>query len=123
MTMASWHESVLAAADEAGPVTQPGKFWEQVASNLFLENLRSRLWGWVEPRSVWLLDFWQQFEPKLHFVLVYTSSQRALAMALASGLDESDIPELLNRWHAHHQEMLRFHNRNPHRTMLLDAEK
>jgi hypothetical protein len=128
LTFPEWHKQVLAAALEASSdpsaVLQPGKFWEQVASNLFLENIRTPIWGWADTRSVWLLDFWQQFEPNLHFLLVYTSPQRALATAMSSGLEQSqDIAALMANWQAHHQEMLRFHNRNPHRTMLIDADE
>lgn len=126
LTLGSWHEQVLEAEGDKpvlAPVAQhPGKFWEQVASNLFLENMGAPLWGWADSRSVWLLDFWKQFEPNLHFVLVYSSPERALASALSSGVERgTDIATLMTSWEAHHQEMLRFHNRNPGRTMLVDV--
>ena len=125
-TLASWHDKVIAAAGRngatPGPVHQPGRFWEQFATNLFMENMQQAQWAWADPRSVWLLDFWQQFEPNLHFVLVYTSPQRALAEALAARRDHgSDTAALMAAWAAHQQEILRFHHRNPTRTILVDA--
>lgn len=123
-TLASWHEKVVAAASSnralPRPVQQPGRFWEQLAANLFLENMQHPLWAWADPRSVWLLDFWQQFEPNLHFVLVYTSPQRALAEALA-GEHGADTASLMAAWEAHQKEILRFHHRNPQRSILVDA--
>lgn len=125
-TLASWHEKVIAASGSeallTGPVRQPGRFWEQFATNLFMENMQQPQWGWADPRSVWLLDFWQEFEPNLHFVLVYTSPQRALAQALAAEREHrSDTATLMAEWEAHHKEILRFHHRNPTRTILVDA--
>lgn len=125
-TLASWHEKVIAAAGSSdalpGPVRQPGRFWEQFATNLFMENMQQPQWGWADSRSVWLLDFWQEFEPNLHFVLVYTSPQRALAQALAAEREHgSDTATLMAAWEAHQKEILRFHHRNPTRTILVDA--
>lgn len=125
-TLAGWHEKVIAAAGgnnaAPAPVHQPGRFWEQFATNLFMENMQQPQWAWADPRSVWLLDFWQQFEPNLHFVLVYTSPQRALAEALAAEREHgADSATLMAAWAAHQQEILRFHHRNPARTILVDA--
>lgn len=124
LTLASWHEKVLASAggDKAVPVHQPGRFWEQLAMNLFMENMHHALWAWADVRSVWMLDFWQQFEPNLHFVLVHTSPQRALAEALAAEREHgADTATLMAAWEAHQKEILRFHHRNPQRTILVDA--
>lgn len=125
LTLGSWHEKVLASAGKGAalrPVQQPGRFWEQLAANLFLENMRYPVWAWADARSVWLLDFWQQFEPNLHFVLVYTSPQRALAEALAAQREHgADTASLMAAWEAHQTEILRFHHRNPQRTILVDA--
>ena len=125
-TLAGWHEKVIAAAGgdkmPAGAVKQPGRFWEQFATNLFMENMQQPLWAWGDTRSVWLLDFWQQFEPNLHFVLVYTSPQRALAEALAAEREHgADTAALMAAWEAHQKEILRFYHRNPDRTILVDA--
>lgn len=125
LTLSSWHEKVLAASGikaVPGPVHQPGRFWEQLATNLFMENMHRALWAWADVRSVWMLDFWQQFEPNLHFVLVYTSPQRALAEALAAEREHgADTASLMAAWEAHQKEILRFHHRNPQRTILVDA--
>lgn len=125
-TLSGWHEKVIAAARgdkmPAGAVKQPGRFWEQFATNLFMENMQQPLWAWGDTRSVWLLDFWQQFEPNLHFVLVYTSPQRALAEALTAEREHgADTAALMAAWEAHQKEILRFHHRNPDRTILVDA--
>ena len=124
--LSGWHEKVIAAASgdkmPTGAVKQPGRFWEQFATNLFMENMHQPLWGWGDTRSVWLLDFWQQFEPNLHFVLVYTSPQHALAEALAAEREHgADTAALMTTWAAHQKEILRFYHRNPERAILVDA--
>jgi hypothetical protein len=126
LTLPIWHERVLEAVSKNQSVEfsqhHPGKLWEHLASGIFLDNMHAPLWVWADSRSVWLLDFWQRFEPALYFLLVYTSPQRALAAALSSKEAQSvDVATVLQDWQSHHQEILRFHHRNPARTMLIDA--
>jgi hypothetical protein len=123
-----WHEQVLSASDEEQSadqaVFQTGKLWEQLARDIFLANLKTPLWGWADARSVWALDFWLEFEPKLNFLLVYTSPQRALFNAMSSRLEQEDgLADFEQAWLAHYQEILRFHHRHPKRTLMVDASE
>lgn len=123
--MAFWHEQVLAMAkEESGeiqPIPEPGKLWEQLASDIFVANIKSTLWGWEDSRSVWLLDFWLNFDPRLNFILVCESPQKTLARAMTNGAEAVSVGTVMNTWQAHHEELLRFHHRNPHRSLLVDA--
>lgn len=120
-----WHEQVItSAADEAGalhPIEHPGRLWEQLAGEIFLPNLKSRLWGWADTRSLLLLDFWAAFEPRIHFLLVTSSPERMLAAAIDAGNAIDDAGQLLADWQAGHQEMLRFYHRHEARCLLVDA--
>lgn len=122
----TWHQQVIASAHEESPewqaVEHPGRLWEQLAGELFLANMKSKLWGWADRHSIWLLDFWAAFEPRLNFVLVSTSPERLLATEIAAGQAESDIDRLIADWQAWHTELLRFYHRHPKRCLLVDAE-
>ncbi len=127
LSLEEWHAQVLDGATDSSTselATQhPGRLWEQLASAIYLPNLSTPLWGWADARSVWLLDFWMAFDPKLHFVFVTISSLDALAGQLAHGCGENgqNLTSFPTIWKNHHQQLLRFHHRHPRRTMLVDA--
>ncbi|HEU4853583.1 MAG TPA: hypothetical protein VFT37_15650 [Telluria sp.] len=127
ITMQSWHEHVLSASfdDDAPnqPVDEVGKFSEQLASSLFVANMKSPNWSWTSPHSVWLLDYWRKFDPNIRFVLVYTPPKRALAAALAAHQVSGDcLAVLLETWATYNRELLRFQKRHPKKTILVNAE-
>lgn len=122
-----WHEQVTTGASEAstgfGPITRFGRFWEQLAGDIFEANVETPLWGWADTRSVRLLDFWHDFEPRIYFLLVCVSPRHLLARAMEEDPLPVSVSELLAKWQAYHQEMLRFYHRHPSRTLLLDARE
>ena len=119
-----WHEQVmtLAAEDSCAvqPISSPGRLWEQLASDIFIANIESKVWGWSDTRSTWLLNYWLDFEPHLNFILICVSPQQILASTIASVSGITSIEMIMNNWQAHHQELIRFHYRNPHRSLLVD---
>ena len=125
--IASWHEHVVAEAQEVsksfGPITHFGRFWEQLASDIFLANISVPLWGWADPRSARLLDFWLAFEPRLNFLLVAVSPEHMLARAMEGDSGLVFVAEMLAEWQAQHEELLRFYHRNPDRALLVRAEE
>ncbi len=125
--MALWHEHVMSMAAEDAPVGQPiaspGRLWEQLANEIFIANIKSKVWGWADARSTWLLDFWSQFEPRLKFVLVCVTPQQMLASAMAADTETVSVDEVMTIWQQHHQELLRFHHRHPQRSLLVDSRE
>lgn len=122
--LSDWHDRLIGTSDvtQTSRPNQPGKLWEHLASNIFLENMALPMWSWADSRSTWLLDFWQQFEPNINFLLVYVSPQRAFANALSTGnFNANEIDSFHLAWLAHYQEILRFHYRHPQRTLLVDV--
>jgi hypothetical protein len=128
LDLARWHQQVM-AADKSGAVpapTTPGRLWEQLAGDIFVANMQAELWGWADTSSTWTLDFWHNFEPNIKFMLVCVSPQQMLTHSLAENPDQGDgelpVEETIKRWLSQHQEMLRFHNRHPQRSMLVAAD-
>lgn len=127
LTLPLWHERVLNATNDSETnqprVQQPGRLWEQLASSIFLDNMDVGYWAWADSRSTWLLDFWRDFEPNIHFVLLYTSPLRFITEALSTASEiELNVNDLLSKWQLHQQEILRFHHRHPQRSILVNAE-
>lgn len=122
-----WHEQVVAAAEESDDAAQtllhPGRLWEQLASDIFLANLKTKCWGWAQTQSTFLLDFWAAFEPRLQFVLVCKRPEQWLAHELLSQQDAPvEVADILSTWTAHHEALLRFYHRNVDRCILVDAQ-
>lgn len=119
-----WHKQIMAlAVEDSGtiqPILNPGRLWEQLASDIFIANIKSNIWGWSDTHSTWLLDYWLDFEPRLNFILVCVSPQQMLASAMVSETEEISIERVMTGWQVYHQELLRFHHRNPHRSLLID---
>ncbi|SDW03802.1 hypothetical protein [Nitrosomonas communis] len=119
-----WHEQVMTLAMEdfgnAQSIANPGRLWEQLASDIFVANIKSRIWGWSDIHSTWLLDYWLGFEPHLNFILVCISPQQMLANVMVSETDNISVEMVMSTWQAYHQELLRFHLRNPQRSLLVD---
>ncbi|SFI58277.1 hypothetical protein [Nitrosomonas sp. Nm34] len=119
-----WHEQVMALTMEdfgsAQSIANPGRLWEQLASDIFVANIKSRIWGWSDTYSTWLLDYWLGFEPHLNFILVCISPQQMLASVMATETETLSVEMVMNTWQAYHQELLRFHLRNPQRSLLVD---
>jgi hypothetical protein len=121
MDMRYWHEQVIGVPPHA-VVNNPGRLWEQIAGELFIANLSSALWGWTDERSTWCLDFWRDFDPRLHFVLVVSTPQYALMQTLENGDSSHSVDAIMKGWYAYHSELLRFYHQNSQRCVLVDAE-
>ena len=124
LDMAVWHQKALpflADNSKKKVCTQPGGLWEQLAGDLFLANMKSPVWGWADPLSTWLLDFWLNFDPALNFVLVCSSPEQMLAHSISDSSQPMSAEALIAAWHEHHQEILRFHHRNPDRSLLVSV--
>jgi hypothetical protein len=126
MGIADWHDEVMAAMAEdtegLQPIESPGRLWEQLASDIFLANMKSKVWGWADVRSTWLLDYWKDFEPRLKFVLVMTAPETLLAHAITADEEVADLDAIMSNWLAQQQELLRFYHRNTERCVLVDAQ-
>lgn len=113
----------LAALTSAEQVEQIGTapVWHGMAMDLMLGNLDQRFWGWSDPGAIHLLEYWKQLDPTINFVFVYADPQSAL---VGPGVDdEVSVDAKLSNWQAFNAAMLHFYNRNPKRSVLVQAEQ
>lgn len=127
MCFQRFHEKVLqvygaeATQDSDVQLIMPGKFWQQLASDLFLANTDHAVWGWAEPDTSWVLDFWADFDPGIRFVLVYDSPEIS-ALRFLENAPTPEAPErMLSAWLAYNARLLRFYFQQPDRCLLVQA--
>jgi hypothetical protein len=127
-----WHERVSSAqqpsgvpthSESAGRLKQPSRIWQQLAIDLLLSNMDSANWCWAHPGAVQWLEYWAQLDSDIRFVLVCEDRQSLICRLVEQGEAPANMHGHLVLWAQTHQEMLRFHLRNPDRSLLVwDAE-
>ncbi len=132
LDLVRWHERVSSAAqltgqsthsESANRIKQPSRIWQQLAIDLMVANMDSANWGWAHPGAVQWLEFWAQLDSDIRFVLVCADRQSLVCRLVEQGEALVNIHAHLALWAQTHQEMLRFHLRNPDRSLLVwDAE-
>lgn len=100
--------------------------WQSLAMDLMLGNIDQPLWGWADPKAVYLLDYWLTLDPSLHFILVYDRPHSVLTrMGLqeAASLTREALQQRLDAWSAYNAAVLGFHLRHPERCLLVHSEQ
>jgi hypothetical protein len=115
------HEIDLGASLELEQLV-PGKVWQELAVDLFVENLSKQNWGWADAGATWLLDFWLRFDEQTRFVLVYSNP----AVTMTRMMQEADttvdsLGAALESWSAWNSELLQFAARHPQRCLLVNT--
>ncbi|MEQ1740190.1 MAG: hypothetical protein ABL884_09800 [Methyloglobulus sp.] len=101
----------------------PGKVWQGLSADLFIANLDQEIWGWADLNTIFLLNFWRDFDPQTRFVLVYSSPTYALAQLLREQeISPALIESFCSSWLRVNSELLRFYNRNLDRSVLFNIE-
>jgi len=100
---------------------QVAPVWQGMVLDLMLGNLDSRVWGWMDPQAIYLLDYWKDLDPEIVFVLAYDAPHSALTrLSLEeAGASEQELQRRLDAWVAYNSALLHFHLRNPGRSVLV----
>ncbi|MDY6937654.1 MAG: glycosyltransferase [Cyanobacteriota bacterium] len=87
--------------------------------------LESAVWGWKDPRTTLLLDFWHDLLPEARYLLVYRfpwdvvdSIGRLNSVAFH---DRSDWA--IKVWQFYNRHLLEFYHKNPDRCILMSIER
>lgn len=125
MDFNDWHQKVvdensLLSIDSLSKI---GRIWEQLAVDLFMENVGQEKWGWACPQSVKLLNFWHSFAPQLCFILLYSTPEEAIYTASINEKNNIDnsADNIIQQWIANQQIMLKFYLKNPQQTLLVNV--
>ncbi len=95
---------------------------QQLASDIFLSNLKQNVWGWADERSFSFLEFWASFDYDLFFIIVLTSPERYVFKHFTEDLSEETIIALLTKWELAQQQILNAYRKLPARILLFDFD-
>ena len=129
MSVGTWHEQVCDVYDEslsegvAGSPIHPGRIWVDLLTDMVLANAGRPLWGWLDPRSTWLLDFWRELDSQTRFLLLYRSPVASLAQRVLRADKTPDLFSALREWEQYNREILRFCAEHPDRALLVNADE
>ncbi len=120
--------ALLEAPDADGALRQLeiGPVWQGLALDLLLANIDQPVWGWSDPQSVVLLDYWREIDPDMLFTLVYEAPDSVLASMTAqeaAQLTPDSLARLLRNWLACNATLLRFFLHNPGRCVLVQGRQ
>ncbi|AXA70139.1 hypothetical protein A7J71_22600 [Achromobacter insolitus] len=115
------HDSTLSVLS---PIV-PGPIWNGLVLDLILGNIDQSFWGWSDPNAARLLDYWKDVDPTMKFVLVYSDPRAAIKKELleSGDVDATTVEKLLANWCAVNSTILRFHNFNRDRSVLVHADE
>lgn len=127
LDIATWQAQVIVdtmhSKNNFEQVSKVGRFWEQMACDIFRDNIKSSVCGWANAESLRFLEFWFDFESSLNFILVTVQPEVALANIIEKSSDDISVTEILSEWEIQHRTMLRFYHRHPERTLLVDFQE
>jgi hypothetical protein len=105
----------------------PNPHLDQLAQTIIDTHASQPLWGWANEHAVWLLDYWNDYNPDIHFILVACPPEHLIAALLdeqhQSPPTAAEIAALIDAWQDNIEAMLRFYYRNMSRCLLVDYQQ
>ncbi len=118
-----FHEQILArhGLDYFANPRQPLSLIEEeiiAARNLIrTKSIRPR-WGWKDPRTAFVLDFWHAELPQAHFIFLYRDPVEVFLSQLKSHEWTDDPVTIFDAWAAYNDHVLKFYARCPQQAIL-----
>ncbi|WMS38457.1 protein HyaE [Pasteurella multocida] len=100
--------------------------WDNLYLDLVLANIDQEFWGWSDPNSLQLLDYWANIDQDIHFVFVYDKPENLFQhnfIEESIELDSEKIKEKLEEWEKYNEKLLMFFNKYKERSVLINSRQ
>ncbi|HDR1920408.1 TPA: protein HyaE [Pasteurella multocida] len=100
--------------------------WDNLYLDLVLANIDQEFWGWADPNSLQLLDYWANIDQDIHFVFVYDKPENLFQhnfIEESIELDSEKIKEKLEEWEKYNEKLLMFFNKYKERSVLINSRQ
>ncbi len=104
---------------------RPGKFWNELATDLFLSNMQHNQWGWADHQTAVLMDFWRDFDTQTRLLLVYSSPADYLGRVLRHNPHPTAnaITAALDAWARWNTALLRYLHRHSDCCVMVNSQQ
>jgi hypothetical protein len=118
-----FHEQILArhGLDYFANPRQPLSLIQEeitAARDLIKAKSVRPLWGWKDPRTAFVLDFWHNELPHAHFILLFRDPIEVFLSQLKSHEWTDDPLNIIDAWVAYNDHVLKFYARYPQQSIL-----
>lgn len=125
-----FHENVLLRFGES-PFTQPqltpGQFTtseRDLALSLIEQRQTYSLWGWKDPRTALMLEFWHNLLPNARYIFIYRHPLEVTLSLVRRGTDIEALaaPQIgLQAWQTYNRALLDFYQQHPENCILANV--
>jgi hypothetical protein len=126
MDFLQFHQHVLTHPDgwDLQTVDTLPEEQDRMASELISKNARAE-WGWKDPRTTLLMDYWRKKIPNAYFLFIYRNPWDVVDSLFRRGTDEKIItnPELaFHAWDFYNRQIIEKYKENKEKSILISIE-
>jgi hypothetical protein len=99
--------------------------WVQKAQELAQKYSDAEIWGWNDPNTALLLEFWAKILPEAKFLLIYRAPWEVVDSLYRSSEEipfEKQPSLVFQSWINYNQKILQFYNKYQHRCLLSNIQ-
>lgn len=97
------------------------KLADNIMVDFLLSNLDAENWGWAHEKNLPALDYWQQLEPNVRFILVFDHPNQLLFKLNNVNLTTDIIDSAINEWVNYHTKLLSILENHGDKTILIEG--
>lgn len=98
------------------------KLADNIMVDFLLANLDVENWGWESEKNLSTLEYWQQLEPDVRFILVFDHPKKIFNKLQADQITVTVIEDTINEWIIYHQEMLNIIKLYDDKSILVEGD-
>jgi uncharacterized protein YktA (UPF0223 family) len=97
------------------------KMADNVMTDFLLANLDFEDWGWESDKNLAGLEYWQQIEPDVGFVLVFDHPRTIFEFSSINTLTVKTLNQRIEDWVEYNQSLLDFYDKNQDKCILIEG--
>lgn len=98
------------------------KLADNIMVDFLLANLDFEDWGWEAQNNLTALEYWQQLEPDVRFLMVFDHPKHMFKGIDTTNITIEKIDEVVQDWIDYHKSMLDIFNKHPGESILLEGD-
>ena len=97
------------------------KMADNVMTDFLLANLDFEDWGWESDKNLAGLEYWQQIEPDVGFILVFDHPRTIFEFSSINTLTVKTLNQKIEDWVKYNESLLEFYEKNQDKSILIEG--